>query len=303
MKVAAVVVTYNRLALLQQCLQALSAQSRPLDFVLVIDNCSTDGSGAWLSQRLADVLPQAEAVLLEDNIGGAGGFYEGLRRAVEYGADWIWMMDDDAYADRAALAELLSVIGSESNVYGSLAVHGDETSWLTTLVGEKEESTFLVADVPKQAEVRMLPFLGFMIHRNLVAEIGFPDKGFFIAADDAEYCLRAQRAGAKVVVARDSRIEHPQSKPYTVRLPGHTLTALALPPWKRYYDTRNRILIARKYYGFGLVTRTIPGSLVRLIAALVKEPDKVAQARAWCCGMYDGLRGVKGKRHVYWGIK
>jgi hypothetical protein len=149
----------------------------------------------------------------------------------------------------------------------------------------------------------MLPFLGFLIHRELVGKIGLPDAGFFIAADDVEYCVRARKAGARIIVAGKSHIEHPKSRPYEVRFPGFSLTALELPPWKRYYDTRNRLLIARKHYGVRLFSQTIPGSFVRMAAALVKEPRKLAQLKAFTAGFVDGLLGRKGRRHENWGIK
>ncbi|MBS0433267.1 MAG: hypothetical protein JSS21_12810, partial [Proteobacteria bacterium] len=97
-------------------------------------------------------------------------------------------------------------------------------------------------------------------------------------------------------------IEHPRTQLTELRLFGRRVAYLSLPPWKRYYDTRNRLLIARKYYGLRLLTQTIPGSFVRLFAALAREPRKGAQFRAWCCGMFDGLLGIKGKRHGKWGI-
>lgn len=302
MTVIAVVVTFNRRTLLQRCLMALSAQILEPNRVLVVDNASTDETQAWLNAWLPDHLPAGDSIRLDDNLGGAGGFAEGLRLAVAQGADWVWMMDDDAEPHPDALAELMKIALDPGHVYGSLAVSGDETSWLMTLTGEPRRTTSRVSDIPPQAHVQMLPFLGFMIHRDLVARIGLPDAGFFIAADDVEYCLRASEVGAEIVVAGKSRIEHPKSRPYAVRLPGYTLTALALPPWKRYYDTRNRLLIARQHYGVQLLTRTIPGSFVRLFAAMLKEPRKRAQLWAWCCGMYDGLLGIKGNRHQRWGI-
>jgi GT2 family glycosyltransferase len=278
-------------------------QTRQPDHVLVIDNASTDGTATWLSIWLPDHLPHAQIAALSENTGGAGGFSEGLQRAITDGAGWVWMMDDDAEPHATALAELMQVACDPRNIYGSLAVNGDETSWLMTLLNDPPVTTSKADAIPAQAVVRMLPFLGFLIHRDLVAKIGLPDSGFFIAADDVEYCVRAQKAGAQIIVAGNSHIEHPKSRPYTVKLPGYTLTALELPPWKRYYDTRNRLLIARKHYGAKLFTQTIPGSLVRMGAALVKEPRKLAQLKAFAAGFADGLLGRKGKRHEIWGIK
>ena len=303
MRVAAVVVTFNRRVLLEQCLRALACQSRMADIVVVVDNASTDGTPEWLSGWLADHMPCAVPHFLSENTGGAGGFHEGLALAIEHGADWVWMMDDDAKPSSSALESLLEVASDPGNVYGSLAVKGEDTSWLTTLTDEDNRGVNKVVDVPRCARVQSLPFLGFMIHRSLVHKIGLPDAGFFIAADDIEYCIRAQTAGASIIIAGQSRIEHPKSESYVARLPFRSLTCLRLAPWKRYYDTRNRLLIARKYYGVRLVTQTIPGSFVRLFAALIYEPNRLAQSWAFFAGMTDGILGMKGRRHTFWGIK
>lgn len=298
-----IVVTYNRKALLERCLRSLIDQTLKPGKIIVVDNASTDGthellqSGGWLAR------PDVEFLPLKENLGGAGGFSFGLEHAVKNGANWVWMMDDDAAPLPNALAELMQVPTNSKNIYGSLAISGEETSWLTTILGDPPMTTSLAADIPTHAEVRTLPFLGFLIHRELVAQIGLPDPGFFIAADDVEYCLRAQKAGAQIIVAGRSQIEHPKSRPYEVRLPGYVLTALELPPWKRYYDTRNRLLIARKYYGAKLFTQTIPGSFIRMVATLIKEPRKLAQLKAFSAGFIDGLLGRKGRRHEKWGIK
>lgn len=301
--IVALVVTYNRKALLEVCLSAIANQTKRADLVLIVDNASTDGTEDWLEKWLPENLPQSKVVLLDRNTGGAGGFSEGVRAAISEGANWVWMMDDDAEPHPDALAELMLIAEDTQNVYGSIAVNGDETAWLTTLLQEEPRQAEKVADIPSKAEVSMLPFLGLLIHKDLVARIGLPDAGFFIAADDVEYCVRARRAGARIFVAGKSRIEHPRSRPYQVKMPGYTLTSLELPPWKRYYDTRNRLLVARKHYGLKLFTHTIPGSFVRMIATLVREPQKLAQLGAFFAGFIDGVLGRKGCRHKSWGIK
>jgi GT2 family glycosyltransferase len=303
-RVTALVVTFNRLALLKQCLSKLTGQTQPPDRILVIDNASTDGTTAWVFEWAAKSPVKARAITLAENTGGSGGFSEGLRIAIADGADWVWMMDDDAEPHLDALEKLMRVAQDSGNVYGSLATYGAATSWLMTLLDTHPViTTTAVADIPARAEVQMLPFLGFMIHRELVERIGLPDAGFFIAADDVEYCVCARQAGAKIFVAGESHIEHPKSHPYKVRFLGHELTCLALPPWKRYYDTRNRLLIARKHYGVKLLTQTIPGSFVRLFFATWKEQGKFRQLWAFIAGFTDGLLGLKGKRHEKWGIR
>jgi GT2 family glycosyltransferase len=213
------------------------------------------------------------------------------------------MMDDDAEPFEDALEHLLRVAVDPANVYGSLAVRGEDTSWTTTLVTPTGgHSTDIAEEIPAIAQVQSLPFLGFLIHRNLVERIGLPDAGYFIAADDVEYCLRAERAGALIMVAGRSRIDHPRADSHQARILGRNFIFLRIPPWKRYYDTRNRLLIARKYYGYRFYTRTIPGSFLRLGASLAGEKQRAMQIWAFVAGMIDGLLGLKGRRHNRWRI-
>lgn len=302
MTIAAIVVTYNRRDLLIECLNALIKQTRKPDRIFIVDNASSDGTLELLREQGWASHPKADLLELKVNTGGAGGFSAGLARMLESGLEWAWMMDDDAVPHPDALAELMRVARVPDNVYGSLAVDGEETSWLVTFEGSGK-STRQRTEVPMEAEVASLPFLGFMIHRSLVTRLGLPDSGLFIAADDIEYCVRARHAGSRIIIAGKSLIDHPRSLTYEIRIPGYALTALRLPPWKRYYDTRNRLLIARKYYGFRLLTQTIPGSMLRMAGALCKEPQKGAQLKAFCAGFIDGILGRKGRRHENWGIQ
>lgn len=302
-RIHSVVVTYRRQSLLERCLSAIKSQSLHLTKVVVVDNASNDGTLDWLHQWLPANIGAAQVVSLEENTGGAGGFAAGLTHAIDQGAEWVWMMDDDAEPHADALAELMAVAANPGNIYGSLAVAGNETAWETNLLDPPLGKIRYENAVPKQAEVEMLPLLGLLVHRDLVAKIGLPDAGFFIAGDDAEYCVRARRAGAKIIVAGRSRIDHPKSQARRIRVFGKEITYLSLPAWKRYYDTRNRLLIARKYHGVLFFTQTIPGSFLRLFAALLKEPGKLAQTHAFGAGFFDGLFGKKGKRHDKWGIK
>ena len=300
--VAAIVVTFNRRALLEKCLVALATQSHPLHSLLVVDNASTDGTAAWLDAWLPREAPYANIISLKQNLGGAGGFAEGISKAMNTGAEWFWIMDDDAEPLPDALAELMKVAINPNDVYGSVAICNQATSWAVTLI---EDSPHIVSDleeIPNLAQVESLPFLGFLIHRDLVARIGLPDASFFIAADDVEYCVRAKSANAKVFVAGKSRIQHPKADRYAIRFLGKEFQCLKLPPWKRYYDTRNRLLIGRRYYGSRYLTQTIPSSLVRLGATLLCEPRKLTQLQAFLAGFIDGVLGIKGRRHSWWRI-
>lgn len=302
-RVCAVIVTYNRQKLLLCCLTALCRQSRTPDKIIVVDNASTDDTPATVTAFAKHADMPIEYARLEVNTGGAGGFKHGLQLAMTGGAEWMWLMDDDAEPHPAALAELMAVATNPTDIYGSVATHGEDICWATTLLKPEKRVVNRLVQMPDMAHVQSLPFLGFLIHCELVRAIGLPDDGYFIAADDIEYCLRARRAGAQIIIAGKSHIEHPKTDVRVWRIFGKSISYLSLAPWKRYYDTRNRILIARKYYGLRLLTQTIPGSFARLFAALRFEPRKLAQMGAFFAGMVDGLLGIKGRRHIWWGIR
>lgn len=304
MNITTVIVTFNRRLLLERCLKALQAQTHRPDRVLIVDNASSDGTQEWLADWLPANLPQGEVLALNDNLGGAGGFAAGIQYAVDTGAEWIWIMDDDAEPHEDALERLVDVGPLPENFYGSVATSNDRLSWpMMPKGGTWRDAIYTISQLTKQVEVQFIPFLGLFINRQIVLQIGPPDAGFFIAADDVDYCLRARSHGAQIIMVGGSHIEHPASERYSIPLPWRRFYSLKLTPWKRYYDVRNRLFVAKNHYGAALYYSTIPGSFLRLIATLWHEGDRLAQIKAFTAGMIDGLSGRKGRRHEKWGLK
>jgi GT2 family glycosyltransferase len=91
--IAGIVVTYNRLALLEECIEALMAPTDQSFDILIIDNASTDGTG----ERMQDYVRNGSIRYFNtgENSGGAGGFNYGIRKAYELGYEYFWLMDDD----------------------------------------------------------------------------------------------------------------------------------------------------------------------------------------------------------------
>ncbi|RYZ98092.1 MAG: glycosyltransferase, partial [Sphingobacteriaceae bacterium] len=87
--IVGVVVTFNRLDLLKNCITSLKRQTRSLDQIIVVNNGSTDGTEKWLNEQ------QGLIVIHQENSGGAGGFHRGMKEGYEHNYDWIWVMDDD----------------------------------------------------------------------------------------------------------------------------------------------------------------------------------------------------------------
>ena len=237
-EVFAIVVTYNRKVLLQECLAALAAQTRPLDRVIVVDNASTDGT----ADLVRSDHPEVELLALPDNQGGAGGFHEGLKAAHAAGADWIWLMDDDTIASPEALAELLAAPAAldglaPPKLLASKVVWTDGSLHPMNHPGFERDNTERFVESCEQGflPIRASTFVSLLVHRSAVDEHGLPHKHFFIWSDDIEYTARVTRRHAGYLVP-DSVVVHKTKAPYT---------AVTDTGGRFYYHVRNSVYMLR----------------------------------------------------------
>jgi len=128
--VAAIVVTYNRKQLLAECIDVLLAQSYPVDRIYIVNNCSTDGTVDMLRDKgyLSD--NRIQLLSLRRNVGGAGGFYMGMKTATQTddACKYLWIMDDDAIPERDALEELIHAADRLGGNTGSLVAESTVSS-------------------------------------------------------------------------------------------------------------------------------------------------------------------------------
>jgi GT2 family glycosyltransferase len=247
MRIAAVVVTHNRPQLLQQALAALRAQTRPLDTIYVVDNASDDPAAAQSAQSAQPALLSNTVVLRSDtNIGGAGGFALGMARAFAAGHDWIWLLDDDAIARPDALAHLLAALAGPAAGAGVLCGTVREFGDIALRHRRRfHRATGLERPLPRAAyegppcRTDTASFVGFLVSAAAVAEVGLPDRSFFLAYDDTEYSLRLGRAGLALWLVPDSVVEHLRAR--------HARLRAGPFGRKHYFTIRNRIAVARTY--------------------------------------------------------
>jgi len=268
------------------------------DYLIVVDNASTDGTVDLLTQ----IQPQFGEKLLThrngSNLGGAGGFSKGLQIALQTPADWIWMSDDDAVPQTDCLSTIMASANSENDAYGSVAVaqqlSTDELCWQAPVANKisRRFSHFLHkhSQMESVQEVTMLPFLGFMVSRKKALEIGPPNAAYFISGDDLEYSLRLLQSGARLFQIKDSVVVHPRINRYIVSLAGHDFYCLRLPAWRRYYEVRNRMWNARLQSGTGGSFASTLTHVVRLFITLANEDDRFGQSKAYVRGVFDGWK-------------
>jgi rhamnopyranosyl-N-acetylglucosaminyl-diphospho-decaprenol beta-1,3/1,4-galactofuranosyltransferase len=182
----------------------------------------------------------------DTNLGGAGGFALGMTHAFAAGHDWIWLLDDDAMARPDALAQLLDVVaGTDARIgavcgtvreFGDIALRHRRRYHLPSAI-ERPLPRAAYAGPP--CRVDTASFVGFLVAAGAIAEVGMPERGFFLGYDDTEYALRLGRAGRSVWLVPASVVEHLRAR--RARLRAGPFGA------KHYFTIRNRIAVARAY--------------------------------------------------------
>ena len=107
-KYAIVIVTYNRIQILQECVEKAYRQTTPAQSIIIINNASTDGTQTYLKELAAES-PIYDIINLSQNIGGAGGFSKGIERAVQKDVESVLLIDDDAMLEEDYMEKLLKV--------------------------------------------------------------------------------------------------------------------------------------------------------------------------------------------------
>ena len=196
-KIAAVIVTYNRLPMLKKCVDALLRQNKGQFDILLIDNASTDGTGDYGAAAAAG----SERIFYHNtgaNLGGAGGFSYGIRTGVTEGYEYLWLMDDDTIAEETALEELLRAAATLKDEFGflsSLALWTDGTPCRMNIPEVSEHWWEETNGIFEQGLMRIncASFVSLFLKASVVKQVGLPIKEFFIWGDDTEYTMRISR--------------------------------------------------------------------------------------------------------------
>jgi rhamnopyranosyl-N-acetylglucosaminyl-diphospho-decaprenol beta-1,3/1,4-galactofuranosyltransferase len=292
--VAVVVVTFNRADLLGRMLDGLAAQTHTPDAVIVVDNASTDHTREVLDAHPGVQGLGLQRIHLDTNTGGSGGFRAGVEAAFDQGHDRIWLMDDDVVPAPDCLAVLMAqdeacVTAVREDTRGHLVEKAATDfdlrhPWAIRPKRASVETSYADrSEMPERVELHNVAFEGFLVRREVVAAIGLPDDSFFIFYDDADFALRARRAGYRIWAIRDAvlvrQLDFDQQH--------------ALDTWKGYYMYRNLFAVHFRY-GANPLVRAKPYAIAATVTALSPIRGGRAEAR----NVIRAIRDARGMRSI-----
>ena len=257
---------------------------------ICVDNGSTDGSDALVEQRF----PEVELLRTGTNLGFAGGNNTGIRRALERGADWVLVLNNDAVAE-PGLAAALERAASARPDAGLLActilsADGTEIQYAGASFNARLGYSGRVATSPADGirDVGRADGAALAVSRLALAEAGLLDESLFMYVEDVDWSLRISRAGFAVVLVPDARVRHKGSGSSGGRSSTTNL----------YYDTRNTIVVAERFAPIPRGARALRRGVIvgaHLVQAAA-HPQRVAAARAVLAGWRDARTGRLGQR-------
>ena len=255
MRVVAVVVSWNGR---EDTLAALESL-RGID-VVVVDNGSVDGSADAIAERF----PEVELIRAGVNLGFAGGNNAGIRRALDLGADWVLLVNNDATVEPGIVEALAAAAEArpDAGVLACKVLFADsDRLWyagagFNPYLGRSRHERFGKPDEPGTLrDTARATGAGMAVSRAAIEAAGLLDEEFFLYAEDLEWCLRIQAAGFAVVYVPEARVRHRVS----------ASSGGAGSPTASYYEARNVLAVVERY-------RPLPRGLTGARRALVVAP-------------------------------
>jgi GT2 family glycosyltransferase len=210
----------------------------------------------------------------KENRGFAGGNNLGIKQALEKGADYVLLLNNDTVVEPNFLKELVEA-GESDKKAGILGPIGGKINWLYT------------KGVHVTKNNKYISGACMLVKREVIEKIGLMDEEYFLYCEDVDWCLKARKAGYKCVVVLEAKIWHKVSS-----------SAKAESFSYIYYHTRNGLLLAKKNAPFFIKILAYLWSFwifVKQIIKLVIFPEKKKWAKAIRLGIGDFYKRKFGK--------
>jgi hypothetical protein len=244
-----VIVLYESYDDTRDCLVSLAAATWPDLKVVVVDNGSGDGSGERLRLEFPDIMHMRS----DENLGFAGGCNIGIKAALDAGAVYICLLNNDTIVDPGFIEPLVSRAEQqdEAGIFSGKIYYAQPDDIIWFAGGEIDRNRgFTSHRGQDQRDSGVLNAPGavdyitgclFFVRAELFERIGLLDERFFMYCEEVDFCLRAARDGSSCYYEPESVIRHRISR----SMGG------AYRPLFYYYQTRNLMEVYRVDDGAG----------------------------------------------------
>jgi len=241
--VITIILNTNRKEDTLAALASLSASDYAHHRVIVLDNASEDGS----VEAIRRAHPQVEIIELDHNLGYAGNNNIGIQVALDQGADWIFVLNEDTVLAPDCITRLIEVGSADSRVgiIGPMVYHHDEPKVIQSAGGKMDDNWrawHLAQNELDQGQykqphaVEWISGCAILVRRAVIDQVGGLDERFFYYWEETEWCLRAREQGWRILHVPQAKLWHKGvQRSYK---PGPNVT---------YYSTRNRFLMLSKH--------------------------------------------------------
>jgi len=241
-KVTIVILNWNGKDDTIECIRSLTHIKYPNYKILLVDNGSTDGSVECFKNRYHGI----EIIENRENLGYAEGNNVGIRRAMERGVDYVFILNNDTIVSPDFLSELLVISKSDPKIgiIGPLIYYYEKPTIISSagvilnhlsnnaihLSMNKEKVNF-----GKTMDVDYIQGCAMLIKTEVLFKIGLFDPTYFAYWEEADLCARAHKIGYRITVVKKAKIWH-KADSY---LKNYSTT-------RNYYITRNRFIYYKK---------------------------------------------------------
>jgi rhamnosyltransferase len=285
--VCAVVVTYHPSGAMIENLSEVRSQTQGL---VVVDNHSSPEALGKI--RDASRVIGFQVIENDQNLGIAEALNQGVRWARDAGFPWIILFDQDSRLTPHFVENLLETWDAHPQRDRVCSIHptyyDPEVEVVKDPVGQRASDGGPVTSMTSGA---LMPVWAF-------DKLGWFDSDFFIDEVDAEYCYRIRAAGYIIADSKKAVLLHRIGHPERFHFLGFTCRPTNHSVMRRYYMSRNRIVLYRRYFRVfpRFVLQQIHTELIETIKCFVADRDRLRKFRSFLLGSWDGVTGRMGKR-------
>jgi GT2 family glycosyltransferase len=281
-KVVAVILHFNDLSHTTRCVESLKQLDYPDLHTVVVNNSGEEEHSKRLDQRFAGDIT---CLTMDRNRGFSGGCNAGIGHALSHGADYIWLLNNDAYCQPDSLQPLVSaaVAHPDAGVVGGVLLEPKRNGMEQAGLGYIDYwRAKIFTREPRSSEVQTCDWVcggNMLLRAQAIIECGAFDDAYFLYKEDVELCTRLQRHGYKCLYVPASKVHHSSSMS----------TAGERAIWRHYYSARNRLLFFSQSASRPLFFWCLLVCCFQLIRHLTAYPFASEKKRIKTLGEYLGL--------------